>query len=238
MNKPASYQSRVLILTLVMVFGISGCATGPDKHPDDPLEPLNRSVYQFNDVVDRSIVKPLARGYNAVAPAPVNLGVTNFFNNLDDVRSALNNLLQFKIRRAFSTVGRVVVNSTVGVLGLIDVASNLDLPRYQEDFGQTLGVWGMGSGPFIVVPFLGPSSGRDGAGLVVDWFTHPIRLVDNDGLRWGLRGLDLVDTRADLLNASRVLDQAALDPYAFVRDAYLQRREDQVYDGNPPLDSE
>ncbi len=236
MSKPARLQWSVLILTLVMAIGISGCATGPDKDPRDPLEPLNRAVYEFNDVVDRSIVKPLAKGYNAVTPAPVNRGVTNFFNNLDDVQSALNNLLQFKIGRAFSTVGRVVVNSTIGVLGFVDVASNMDLPRYEEDFGQTLGVWGMGSGPFIVLPFIGPSNGRDSVGLVVDWFTDPIQLVEDDAVRWGLRGVDLVDTRADLLNASRVLDQAALDPYSFVRDAFLQRREDQVYDGNPPLE--
>ncbi|MCB1785793.1 MAG: VacJ family lipoprotein [Chromatiaceae bacterium] len=213
---------------------LSGCASVDDRDPSDPFERYNRDMYRFNDAIDRSVMRPLARGYRAITPATVDRGVTNFFNNLEDVRSAVNNLLQFKIGRAFSDVGRVAVNSTIGILGLLDVASNMNLPRYDEDFGQTLGVWGVGSGPYIVLPFFGPSSGRDGIGVVVDWFTDPVILVDNDYVRWGLRGLDIVDTRADLLDASRVIEQAALDPYAFIRDAYLQRRQDLVYDGNPP----
>jgi len=131
-------------------------------------------------------------------------------------------------------VGRVAINSTVGILGLIDVASNMNLPRYNEDFGQTLGVWGFGPSPFIVLPLLGPSSGRDTVGLVVDWYTDPITHINDDDWRYGLRGLDIIDTRADLLNASRVLEEASLDPYAFIRDAFLQRRRSLVYDGNPP----
>ena len=234
MNLPTSTKTVAAALLFGTSLGLAGCATGPDRDPRDPLEPLNRAVYSFNDMIDRIALEPLAQGYQAITPAPVDKGVTNFFNNLSDLRSAANNLLQFKIGRAFSDVGRFAVNSTVGVLGVMDVASNMDLPRYNEDFGQTLGVWGFGSGPYIVLPFFGPSSGRDSVGVVVDWFTDPLMLVDDDATRWGLRGLKLIDTRADLLNASRVLQQAALDPYAFVRDAFLQQRQSAVFDGNPP----
>ena len=214
---------------------LGGCATDPEfADPRDPLEDFNRAMYSFNDGLDRALVKPLAKGYNAIIPSPVNRGVTNFFNNIDDVTSAVNNLLQFKIGRALSDVSRVMVNTTVGVAGLFDVASNMNIPRYDEDFGQTLGTWGVASGPYIVLPIVGPSSGRDTVGWVVDWFTNPIYYLEDDTIRWSLYGLRFVDRRADLLNASRVLDEAALDPYAFVRDAYLQKRQNDVFDGNPP----
>lgn len=235
MKRPVWVQKWAVALMLGTAVGLSGCATGPDADPRDPLEPLNRAVHSFNnDLLDRAVLEPLAQGYNYITPAPVNRGVTNFFNNLRDVRSAVNNLLQFKIGRAFSDVGRVAINSTLGILGLMDVASNMDLPSYKEDFGQTLGVWGFSSGPFIVLPFLGPSSTRDGVGLVADWFTDPVNYVKDDTVQTSLVGLRIIDTRADLLNASRVVDQGALDPYAFIRDAYLQRRQNVVYDGNPP----
>jgi phospholipid-binding lipoprotein MlaA len=214
----------------------SAFAADADLDPRDPWERYNRDMYRFNEAVDRSLFQPLARGYNAITPDLVNRGITNFFNNLEDVRSALNNLLQFKFGRALSDVGRVAVNSTAGLLGFMDVASNVNLPRYNEDFGQTLGSWGVASGPYVVLPFFGPSSVRDGVGVAVDWFTDPVILIDNEWLRWGMRALDIVDTRADLLYASRVLEQAALDPYSFIRDAYLQRRQDLVYDGNPPAE--
>lgn len=223
-----------LVPMLAGSIGLAGCATSPDANPQDPFEDFNRSFYNFNKALDEALVEPIGRGYNAVMPGPVNKGITNFFDNLRDVQSAINNLLQLKIGRAFSDVGRIAVNSTVGILGLIDVASNLNLPSYKEDFGQTLGVWGVGAGPYLVLPFFGPSSGRDGIGVVVDWYTDPLYFLDDTGTAWALRGLRLVDLRADLLNVSRVIEQAALDPYAFVRDAYLQRREGLVYDGNPP----
>ena len=212
----------------------SGCATDPYADPRDPLEEYNRAAYSFNQMMDEMLFTPLATGYNFIMPAPANRGVTNFFDNLGDVRSALNNLLQLKIGRAISDVGRVAVNSTLGILGFMDVASNMNLPRYNEDFGQTLGVWGFGSGPYIILPFFGPSTARDGVGIVVDFFADPIFYLDERATRWSLWGLQLIDTRADLLNASRIIDQAALDPYSFIRDAYLQRREDLVHDGNPP----
>jgi phospholipid-binding lipoprotein MlaA len=234
MPTQAMLSRLALSLLLAVAVGLGGCATGPDADPRDPLEPFNRGVFQFNDDLDQAFIQPLAKGYNAIMPGPLNQGVTNFFNNLRDVDSAVNNLLQLKIGRAFSDLGRVAVNTTVGILGFVDVASNLNLPSYKEDFGQTLGVWGFETGPYLVLPFFGPSSGRDGVGVVVDWFIDPLYLIDDDGLKWGLRGLRLVDTRADLLNASRVFSQAALDPYSFIRDAYLQRRRSQVFDGNPP----
>lgn len=234
MRISASLLRMARVVLLGSMIGLVGCATGPDADPRDPFEGFNRGAFSFNEMLDRAIFKPLAGGYNYIMPAPANQGVTNFFNNLADVTSAINNLLQFKIGRAFSDVGRVAVNSTIGILGLFDVASNMNLPRYGEDFGQTLGVWGFGPGPFIVIPVLGPTSGRGAVGMVGDYFTDPVNYIDRDDVRWTLRGLRLVDKRADLLNASRVLDQAALDPYAFVRDAYLQRRESLVHDGNPP----
>ncbi len=236
MQLPASVRKWAIVVLVGATLGLAGCATGPDADPADPLEPYNRAAYSFNDLLDRAMLEPLAQGYNYVTPEPVNKSVANFSDNLRDIRSAINNLLQFKIGRAFSDVGRVGINSTIGILGLMDVASNMNLPSYKEDFGQTLGVWGFESGPFIVLPFLGPSTARDGVGLVVDWFTDPLNYIEDDTVAWGLRGLNIVDTRADLLNASRVVDQGALDPYAFIRDSYLQRRENQVYDGNPPLD--
>jgi phospholipid-binding lipoprotein MlaA len=224
----------------VVVVALSGCATVDPAYrdPRDPLEGLNRAVYRFNEGFDRAILKPVARGYEAVVPAPVNRGVTNFFSNLDDVSSAINNLLQLKLNRAVSDLGRVVVNTTAGLLGVMDVASNINLPKYGEDFGQTLGAWGLPIGPYVVLPLLGPSSGRGVVGLVGDWYTYPLTYVDSDVVLFSLLGLEAIDRRAGLLGASRVLEQAALDPYSFVRDAYLQKRRSDVYDGNPPPEAD
>jgi phospholipid-binding lipoprotein MlaA len=222
---------------LAALLGLQGCASvaaDMDNGPSDPLEGLNRAVYRFNEGLDKAVIKPLAEGYQAIAPAPLNRGITNIFSNLDDLASAANNLLQFKLGRAASDVGRVAVNTTIGMAGFFDVASNMDMPRYGEDFGQTLGTWGFEPGAFIVLPVLGPTTVRDGVGLVADWYMDPITYIDHDVVRWSIRGLEIVDKRADLLGASRVLEQAALDPYAFMRDAYLQHRRSQVYDGNPP----
>ncbi len=234
----AGRMLRTLVLTGFVFLG--GCATtDPDfADPRDPLEGFNRAMFSLNDLLDKALFKPLAQGYNLIVPSPVDKGVTNFFNNLEDVTSAINSLLQFKIGHAATDLARVAVNTTVGIGGLFDVATRLDLQRHEEDFGQTLGTWGVASGPYLVLPLLGPSTGRDAVGVVVDWFTDPLTYLEDDAVRWSLRGLDLVDTRSDLLNASRVVDQAALDPYAFVRDAYLQRRRSAVYDGNPPPEEE
>lgn len=235
MTTPVVKWIRTGALLMVAAVAFAGCATGPYADPRDPLEELNRSTYSFNRMVDRMFWTPAAEAYQIITPDPVDRGITNFFNNLSDVRSALNNILQFKVTRAINDLGRFAVNSTVGILGFIDVASNLDMQRYNEDFGQTLGVWGFDSGPYLVLPIIGPSSVRDGVGLVGDIFASPVYWATDDStVMWTLWGIQAVDTRADLLAASRVVEQAALDPYTFIRDAYLQRREALVFDGAPP----
>jgi phospholipid-binding lipoprotein MlaA len=214
---------------------LSGCASTSAYHnPQDPLEPLNRSVYRFNDTVDRAVLKPVAKGYNAVMPTGGKIMVRNFFSNLDDFLVTMNDLLQFKLRQAFSDGGRVLINSTVGAFGLVDVASATGYPKHDEDFGQTLGVWGFGSGPYLVLPIFGPSSFRDGIGLYVDGQESRITNLKDMRTRNQLYLAEGVTTRADLLNQEKMLDQAVLDRYSFIRDAYLMHRQSLVYDGNPP----
>ncbi len=227
------------LLALITTCLLSGCATinGPTE-PHDPFERYNRAMFQFNDSLDKAVIKPVAKAYVAVVPTPVNKGVTNFFGNLGDVVVTINDLLQFKLGQAASDATRVIVNSTLGLLGIIDVATPMGLRKHREDFGQTLGRWGIGSGPYLVLPFFGPSSPRDGIGLYVDYsqFDITFNRVEDDATRHSMFVIDVVDTRAGLLSASRILDAAALDPYAFTREAYLQRRRNLVYDGNPPIE--
>lgn len=224
---------RALVLGgVVAMMLLGGCASNGD--PRDPFEPLNRSIYKFNDGVDTYLFKPLAEGYQAVLPQFVRTGIGNFFSNLHDVIIFLNNLLQGKVTDAGMDLCRIIVNSTIGILGLIDVGTEIGLEKHQEDFGQTLGRWGLGSGPYIVIPFLGPSTIRDGVGLIGDWKTDPITYFEPTRTRNATYGLFFLNRRAELLSASKILEVAALDPYEFVRDAYLQRRRNMVYDGNPP----
>lgn len=221
-------------LLFVLTSGCASVSAPPPEH--DPYERFNRTMYRFNDTVDRAILKPIAQGYEKVVPRPVDDSVTNFFSNLDDVVVTINDLLQGKFRQAGSDLSRLVWNTTVGLGGLFDVASHMGLPKHNEDFGQTLGVWGVESGPYIVLPFLGPSTFRDTAALPADWVSDPLYHyydVDKNGY-WKLKGLYYVDKRASLLRASRLVEQAALDEYTFMREAYLQRRQSLVYDGNPP----
>jgi|SRR4051812_3430395 phospholipid-binding lipoprotein MlaA len=217
---------------------VAGCATTGERDPKDPWEGFNRGVFSFNEGLDRAVLKPVATGYQKVVPGFAREGVTNFYANLEDVGTSLNNFLQGKPKEGASDAGRVIVNTLLGVLGLWDVATPMGLEKHYEDFGQTLGVWGVGPGPYLVLPLLGPSTARDGPAKVVDpaWY-WPIAL-ENDRLYWSLWALDKVNQRSILFQSEKVLDEAALDRYSFIRDAWWQRRQNQVYDGNPPRPKE
>lgn len=222
------------IVLIAVLFGVSGCAT-TNK---DPLEGINRGIYKFNDVADRYAMKPVAKAYKAVAPTPVRTGISNFFSNLGTLTTIVNDLLQLKFAQAFSDAGRFVINTTFGIAGFIDVASMDNVPKHQEDFGQTLGYWGVGSGAYLVLPILGPSTVRDAGGLVVDTVTSdPIQYLHNIGqVRTynQVRLVQLLDRRTQLLDATDLVDNASIDPYAFMRDAYLQRRASLIQDGLVP----
>ncbi|MEO7813040.1 MAG: VacJ family lipoprotein [Usitatibacter sp.] len=225
-------RSLALLLTSLL---LAGCATTGGT-PADPWEGLNRKTYAFNDALDRAVLKPVAQGYQKIIPAPAREGVNNFFENLEDIGTSLNNFLQGKPGQGFSDAGRFVVNTVLGVLGLWDVATPMGLEKHYEDFGQTLGRWGVGPGPYLVLPLLGPSTLRDAPAKAVDpsWYYSNSRLLDNGKEYWGFWTLDKVRTRANLLQSEKLLDEAALDKYTFIRDAWLQRRRSMVYDGNPP----
>jgi phospholipid-binding lipoprotein MlaA len=201
-----------------------GCATGPDANRADPLEPFNRTIFSFNDKVDKAVVKPVASAYREVTPKLVRTGVTNFFGNIGDVWSAVNNALQAKPQRAFESLFRFTTNTVFGVAGLFDVASELKIPKHSEDFGQTLGHWGVPSGPYLVLPVLGPSTFRDTAGTVVDFNGNLLTKSSDVGFRNTVSAVGIVNVRANLLDAGDLLDQASLDKYSFARDVYLQRR--------------
>lgn len=226
---------KQLIIILLFSFNV-GCATlNTPENPDDPFESFNRSMYSFNETLDKYAMKPIAQGYQAVTPDFVDTGISNFFSNLGDVLIFINEILQFKFHKAIETSARIAFNSTFGLFGFFDVASHLDMPKHDEDFGQTLGHWGVGSGPYLVLPFFGPSSVRDGIGLAVD-FTALDVVYDDMSYRdqYSLLALKYIDKRADLLKAKDIIDETAPDPYAFIRDAWVQRRKNLVYDGNPP----
>lgn len=240
-------EFRLIPVLLLVVALASGCASvsGPaetpaapagraDVHPDDPWEGFNRSIFAFNETLDAWVLKPVAKGYDAVTPAPVRVGVTNFFGNLGDIWVGTNNLLQGKPRDAASDLGRFVVNTTMGVAGLIDVASPMGLDKHGEDFGQTLAVWGVRSGPYFMLPLLGPSTVRDTGGVVVDLGANAVNLFDPESARYMLNGLNLINTRAEMLPGDKVIAEAALDKYSYFRSAYLQRRHYLIHDGNPP----
>ncbi|HEX3382970.1 MAG TPA: VacJ family lipoprotein [Paraburkholderia sp.] len=228
---------RNTALALTAAGLISGCATAPDRKPGDPFEPANRVIFNFNDGVDRYIAQPVAKGYQKVTPQPLRTAVSNFFSNLGDLTNAANNLLQLKITDATEDIMRFAFNSVFGLGGLLDWATPAGLPKHQQDFGLTLGHWGIPSGPYLVLPLFGPSTVRDSMGLVVDVKFNPLNYIE-PATRNPLYVLQFVSTRSDLLGATSLLEQAALDKYSFVRDAYTQQRLARLRgtsNANPPL---
>ena len=234
MSKTISTLLKKLILIFSLIL-LSACASvpgGPTK--GDPLESYNRAMFSFNDGLDELILKPVAEGYDKVMPSPVKTGVSNFFSNLDDIFVIINDLLQFKFTQAASDTGRFIFNTTFGFFGLIDVASSIGMPKHNEDLGQTLATWGVGKGPYVVLPFFGPRTMRGTAGFIVESQFDPVYSIEDEVNLYGTVFTRAIDTRYNLLKEGRIVDQAALDKYSFVRDAYLQHRTNLIYDGNPP----
>lgn len=222
----------------------------PTKDERDPMEGWNRNVQAFNDRLDDYVMKPVAKGYKKVLPGFVDKGITNFYNNVDDVTVIGNDLLQFKLMQAGKDLGRFFINTTVGMAGFVDVADKMSLPKHNEDFDQTLAKWGVPSGPYVVLPMFGPSTPRGILGIAGDTFSNPINWVNPmagyawgtwNGISWGIIGsgaIRLVDQRADLLSASKIMDEASVDRYEFIRNAYFQQRNYVIHDGNPPPDED
>lgn len=232
-TETASASRAVASLLVAATLALGACATGPNANPRDPLEPFNRQVSKFNDSVDTAVLRPVATAYRDGVPQLVRTGVSNFFGNLGDAWSAVNSLLQFKLQYAAENWMRFTFNTVFGFVGVLDIASDMKIERHREDFGQTLGRWGVPTGPYIVLPFFGPSTLRDTAALPVDWRGDLVYHIDPVDVRNGFYGLRVVNTRAALLRAGDVLEGAALDKYSFVRDAYLQRRQAEVNDFAP-----
>ena len=221
------------VFALCLLALASGCTSMRAPSASDPLEGFNRGVSNFNEVIDKAALKPLAKGYQAITAPEVRTCVNNFFSNLEDISVAFNNLLQGKPKAAGSDLCRVALNSTLGIFGLADVASELGFQKHEEDFGQTLAVWGARPGPYLVLPFLGPSTVRDTVGRVVDSPLDPLRNYEDVSERNTVFALEVAHKRAMLLTATDLIDRVALDKYAFVRDAYLARRESLIRDGVP-----
>lgn len=232
MHKLLKHTPRLAATGLALAL-LGGCATNGD--PRDPLEPMNRAIHSFNEGLDKAAIKPIAQGYKAITPSPVQTGVRNFFSNLDDVVVVANDILQFKLEQGARDFMRLSINTTFGLLGVLDIASEAGLKKHNEDFGQTLGRWGIGSGPYLVLPILGPSDIRDTAGLLVDSkYLDPVYDIEDDEAQAGASFVRLISKRAELLDAKEALDTAAVDGYEYTRDFYLERRRALVYDGKPP----
>ena len=225
--------SPVLPFVLACACLLAGCATGP--HPRDPYEGFNRKVFAFNEGLDKAVLKPIAKGYEKVLPRFARTGITNFFDNLGMVVTTINDAIQLKVDKVPVDILRFATNVTFGVFGLFDVATELRVEERNEDFGQSLGYWGMGTGPYLVLPLLGPSNVRDGVGLAVDFVVSPYYYWEDEAVvRWGLLAVNIVNERANLLPAEKLLDETGVERYTFLRDVYLQRREYLIHDGNPP----
>jgi phospholipid-binding lipoprotein MlaA len=225
-----------IVTVLVLAYALVGCAT--TNNPNDPFEGYNRAMFTFNDKLDKVALKPAASAYQTVVPSFIQTGIGNFFGNLGDVWTAVNNLLQGKGADGMSDIMRVVINSTLGLGGLIDIGSEAGFQKHKEDFGQTLGKWGVNAGPYIVLPLLGPSTLRDTVALPVDFKGDMWLYVDPVSVRNTGSVIRVIDKRASLLDAGNLIEDAALDPYQFMRDAYMQRRKNQVYDGDIPDEEE
>jgi len=227
---------RALIITAsaIGLLGVMGCASGPNVNSKDPIEPLNRKIHSFNESVDDAVIKPVATTYRNYTPEPFQYLIKNFFGNLRDVWSTANNAFQLKPAETAEDGARVLINTFLGIYGLIDLATPMGIERHNEDFGQTLGYWGVPSGPYIVLPLLGPSTLRDTVAMPVDTEGNLVRHINHVPTRNSAYATNLVDQRAGLLNVSKQVDDLALDKYSFVRDAFLQKRLNDVYDGNPP----
>ena len=226
---------RTVALAAAALLG-AGCAQTPSRV--DPLEPMNRALYEFHDAVDTAVVKPVAQAYIDLVPSPIRRGVNNVFNNIEDLFSAFNDLLQGKPDKAGDDLGRVLLNTMFGIGGIFDLATDLGIERGDEDFGQTFAVWGLPAGPYLFIPFFGPTTVRDGTGWIIRIGLGPLGYVPDVPVRNSLYGLGAVDLRAQLIGAGELVDTAALDRYLFIRNAYLQRRRYLIYDGKPPRDEE
>jgi phospholipid-binding lipoprotein MlaA len=222
-----------MIVAFTAAFLLSACASAPGK-VDDPFEPWNRAMYAVNKPIDDHVMRPIAQAYVDYVPRLFRLAVSNVFNNIDDLFSGVNGLLQGKLEKAGNDFGRVTLNTYFGMLGMIDLASDVGIPRGNEDFGQTFGYWGIPQGPYLFVPLWGPTTVRDGTGSLIRIWYGPVGFIPYVPLRNSLYGLGAVDLRANALGTSSLIDQAAIDPYTFIRRAYLQKRQYDVYDGNPP----
>jgi phospholipid-binding lipoprotein MlaA len=229
-----SFSLHLLSLIAIALLG-SGCASAPGRTAnDDRFEGLNRGIYKFNDTVDRATLKPIAKGYKKITPQWFRIGVGNFFLNISYPATIVNQFLQGKAKLGLQDTGRFLLNSTLGVVGLVDVATPMGLQVNDEDFGQTLAVWGVNSGPYVTLPFFGPSSIRDAPSRIADYFLGPLTYFEIPWeVTWGMRAFDIVHSRAELLALEPTL-RRTYDPYAFMRDAWIQQREFNIYDGNPP----
>jgi len=227
-------SAAILTLTAVAALVLGGCASFRNAAPGDPLEPINRGIFSFNSTFDHYLFKPIAKGYDAAVPNPVKKGVSNVFQNASDAQSIVSDALQLKGAKMGDDLGRVMINTTFGLGGIFDLATPMGIERGNEDLGQTLGYWGIGTGPYVVIPFLGPSSARDLVGRYGDGKIDPVALVSSVPVRNSLMGARVVDTRVSLFPAEALMNQAALDRYTFMRSAYLQRRQSLVLDGKRP----
>lgn len=215
-------------LTSLLLGLLFGCATGPGASPKDPLEPMNRAIYKFNDAADTAVLKPVASGYKAVVPSPIRTGISNFFSNIGDVWSLFNHVLQFEFANAGKTAARLGINTFLGLGGVLDIATDAGIEVPKADLGQTLGKWGVPSGPYVMLPILGPSTLRDGAGAITATYYDPVNRVSDDATRNVLTVTRIVDIRTQLLSATDAVDEIALDKYSFIRDVYLKRRQRQI----------